>query len=117
MFWKNRRVEETAKPKVKKLPRPMGMFQLGMYQLLPSYLMYKLKQKPERLWRLCNVMRPRSDSKYRFDFQVFDKAQVAARKVKVKDYNSLDEFPDLVVYKGWFDTGSGKVQIEEKKVD
>jgi hypothetical protein len=37
------------------------------------------------------------------------------KNVTVKDYNSLDEHPDLILYEGWFDKKSMKVQIKEKE--
>jgi len=110
MFWKKRRAEEPSKPKVEKLPKPKGMF-----QLLLNYLMTEMKQDPIWLWTLKTVVRPRPESKDAFDVRVFDEAQVAAKKVAIKDYTSLNEHPDLILYEGWFDKKSGKVQIEAKK--
>lgn len=60
-------------------------------------------------------MEARPESKDAFDFRVFDKAQAVAKKVTIKDYSSLDEHPDLIVYEGWFDKKAMKVQMEEKK--
>jgi len=56
-------------------------------------------------------MRPRPEGKDVFDVRVFDQAQVAAKKVTVNDYTSLDEHPDLILYQGQFDKKSGEVQI------
>jgi len=75
----------------------------------------QLKQNPDWVWTLKTVVRPRPDGKDRFDFRVFDQAQVAAKKVTVKDYNSLDEHPNLILYEGWFDKKSMRVEIEDKK--
>jgi len=111
MFWKKKpATHEPSKPKVEKLPGPKGI-----PELVGRHLVVELKQNPDRVWNLKGVVRPRSDGKDRFDFRVFDEAQVAGRKVKVKDYNSLDEHPDLILYQGWFDKKSVEVQIEEKK--
>jgi len=86
------------------------------------YLIRELKQNANWVWKLKAVVRPRPESKDAFDFRVFDQAQAAAGKVKVKDYNSLNEHPDLILYQGRFDKKSGEVQIkigevqiEEKK--
>jgi len=111
MFWKKKAAaEEPSKAKAEKLPGPKDL-----PQAVGSHLVVELKQNPDWVWRLKSVVRPRSDSKDRFDFRVFDEAQVAGRKVKVKDYNSLDEHPDLILYQGRFDKKSVEVQIEEKK--
>jgi len=100
MFWKKKPGE---------LPGPKGIS-----QMLVTYLMTEMKQNPEWLWKLKTVMRPRAEGKDVFDFRVFDEAQVAAKKVTVKDYTSLDEHPDLILYQGRFDKKSGMVQIEKK---
>lgn len=111
MFWKKKpAAEELSKPKVEKLPGPKGI-----PELVGRHLVVELKQNPDWVWNLKGVVRPRSDGKDRFDFRVFDEAQVGARKVAVKNYTSLDEHPDLILYQGWFDKKTMKVQIEEKK--
>ncbi|MEI9478565.1 MAG: hypothetical protein WCO26_18630, partial [Deltaproteobacteria bacterium] len=35
--------------------------------------------------------------------------------LQVKDYTSLYECPDLIIYEGWFDEGAKQVKLEEKK--
>ena len=111
MFWKKKPATgEPSKPKAEKLPGPKGI-----PDLVGRHLVTELKQNPDWVWKLKGVVRPRPESKDAFDVRVFDEAQVAAKKVKVKDYNSLNEHPDLILYQGWFDKKTMKVQIEEKK--
>ena len=112
MFWR-----KGEKPEVEKLPGPKDI-----PELVGRYLITELKQNPDWVWKLKGVVRQRSEGKDAFDFRVFDEAQAAARKVTVKDYTSLDEHPDLILYRGRFDKKSGEVQIiigevqiEEKK--
>jgi len=106
MFCKKRRVEEPSKSKVAKLPGPKEI-----PELIGRYLIRQMKKDPDWVWKLKGVIRQRSEGKDAFDFRVFDEAQVAARKVTVKDYTSLDEHPDLILYQGQFDKKSGEVQI------
>jgi len=111
MFWKKKPTkEEPSKSKAEKLPGPKGMS-----QILVNYLMAEMKQDPIWLWTLKTVVCPRPESKDAFDVRIFDEAQAVAKKVAIKDYTSLDEHPDLILYHGWFDKKSGTVQIEEKK--
>lgn len=111
MFWgKKPATEELSKPKAVKLPGPKDI-----PELVGRHLVVQFNQNPDWVWRLMGVVRPRSDGKDRFDFRVFDEAQVAGRKVIVKDYNSLNEHPDLILYQGWFNKKSMTVQIEERK--
>ena len=110
MFWKRKPAAgEPSKPKSEKLPGPKSI-----PELVGRHLITELKQDPDWVWNLKGVVRPRSEGKDAFDFRVFDETRVAAKEVKVKDYTSLDEHPDLVIYQGWFDKKSGTVQIEEK---
>ena len=110
MFWKTKpATEEPSKIRGERLPKPQDMS-----QLLVNCLMKKMKQKPEWLWTLKFVARPRSDGKNRFDFRVFDEKQLPRAKVIVNDYNSLNDHPELILYEGWFDKSSGQVQIEDK---
>lgn len=112
MFWKKKPVtKEPSKPAVKKLPGPKEI-----PELVGRHLVVELKQNPDWVWKLKGVVRKRpEEGKDAFDVRVFDEAQVAAKKVAVKDYNSLNEYPDLILYEGWFDKKSMKVQIEEKE--
>jgi len=118
MFWKKKpATEEPSKPKAEKLPKPKDI-----PELVGRHLITQMKKDPDWVWKLKGVVRPRSDGKDRFDFRVFDEAKVAGTKVAVRNYTSLDEHPDLILYRGWFDKKSGEVKIiigevkiEEKK--
>ena len=46
-------------------------------------------------------------------FRVFSGTQVAAMKMNVMDYTSFDNYPDLILYRGWFDKVSMEVHFEE----
>ncbi len=45
-------------------------------------------------------------------FRVFDGNQAASKKITVKDYHSLTENPELILYDGWYNT---RQQAEIKK--
>jgi phosphoribulokinase len=47
------------------------------------------------------VVRRRTGGKHRFDFRVFDEAQVAQKKVTIKDWTTFDEHSDLMLYEVW----------------
>ena len=111
MFWKKKpATEELSKPKAEKLPGPRSI-----EELVGRHLVIDLDQDPDWTWQLRSVVRQRADGKHRFDFRVFDAAQVTAKKVKVKDYTSFDNCPELILYQGWFDKVSMEVHFEEKK--
>ena len=101
---------KVEKMKVEKLPGPRSI-----EELVGRHLIVDLKQNPDWVWQLRSVVRRRADGKHRFDFRVFDEAQVAAKKVAIKDYTSFDNYPELILYQGWFDKVSMQVHFEEKK--
>ena len=111
MFWKKKtKTEEPSKPKMKKLPAPSSI-----ESILATKLIVDLKQDADQIWKLHSVVCQRSGGGQRFDFRVFDADRVTATRVQVKDYTSLDDYPELIVYQGWFDKESGEVHFEEKK--
>ncbi|MBU2607852.1 MAG: hypothetical protein KKF26_00885 [Chloroflexi bacterium] len=109
MFWKKTKGEEPSQPKAEHLPGPRSI-----EELVGRQLVIDLKQNPDQVWKLRSVVRQRTEGKHRFDFRVFDGNQVAASKIKVKDYTSLDNQPELVLYEGWFDKVSMAVHFEKK---
>ena len=97
------------KQKSEKLPGPRSI-----EELVGRQLVVELKRDPDWVWKLRSVVRRRAGGKHSFDFRVFDAAQVSAKKVKVKDYASFDNFPELILYQGWFDKESMEVHFEIK---
>ena len=111
MFWKKKpAAEEPSKPEAEKLPGPRSV-----EELVGRHLVVDLKQDPDWVWQLRSVVRRRAGGAHRFDFRVFEETQVAAKRVKVKDYTSFDNYPGLILYQGWFDKVSMEVHFEEQK--
>ncbi len=109
------KVEVLPQPKAEmikavKLPGPRSVEEIVGRQIVVD-----LKQNPDWVWQLRSVVRQRTDGKHRFDFRVFDGAQVAEKKVKVRDFTSFDDHPEVVLYQGWFDKVSMEVHFEKKK--
>lgn len=107
MFWKKKKTEEPSQPKAEKLPGPRSI-----EELVGREMITKLNKNPDWVWGLRSVVRRKEGGKHRYDFRVFDEAQTAAKKVKVKDYTSLDNCADLILYQGWFDKASLEVHFE-----
>ncbi len=111
-FWKKGgEREDVSKAKVQKLPKPKDI-----PEPVGRYLIVELGQNPDWVWHLKGVVRPRQEEKDRYDVRVFDERKGVEKNVMVKDYTSLDEYPELILYEGWFDKGSYTVHIEEKKM-
>jgi len=104
------KVEAPLKPKVEKLPGPRQIPGLVEKHIIAEY-----KMDPELVRILKAVIRASSTEEAVFNIRVFDESETLARKVQVKDYTSLDEHPALIIYEGWFDEKSKRVELKEKK--
>ncbi len=96
--------------KVEKLPGPKTI-----PEILGNYLIKNMAKEPRWVWRLSAVMRPRAGGEQGFDVRIFADYEAMDRKVKVKDYTTLDQYPKLILYEGWFDKQAKKVDLEEKR--
>lgn len=108
MFWKKK--AEPSTPKDKKLPGSKDI-----PEMVGGHLVTDFNRNPDWVWKLKAVLRQRQENKNTFDIRVYDETETATKKIKVHDYTSFDEHPDLILYEGWFDKESRQVQLEEKK--
>ena len=106
MFWKFWELKKTKEGEVR-LPGPQGV-----PQPVGSYLVVNEKKDPDWVWKLKVVVRP-TEQKGAFYCRVFDEAAAAQAGVKVKDWISLDEHLDLIIWEGHFDKGTRDVRPEK----
>jgi hypothetical protein len=79
-----------------------------------SYLVAE-KKMDAALVKLLKAVERKDTTGATFNIRIFDDSEAQARKLQVKDYTSLDECPDLILYEGSFDEGAKQVNLEEKK--
>ena len=104
-------IKQAEKPKTQKLPGPKDIDELvGRYVVLDKH------QNPDYVWRLKSVVRRWPENKNRFDFRIFDDAQAATKKAKIRDYTSLDSYPELILWEGWADNNTNTVTFRDKTV-
>jgi hypothetical protein len=103
MFWKKNSQETQEK----------GMPPKSIPEAVGRYLVVNLNQNPDWVWNLKAVLRSKEDKDY-FDVRIFDPSQAASRKVPVKDYNSLNDHPEIVLYEGSFNKKTFEVKIDPK---
>jgi hypothetical protein len=104
MFWGKKATKEEGKLSgLKEIPEPVQ-----------NYLVAE-KKMDSVLVKLLRAVERKSATGSTFNIRVFDNSEAIAKQVEVKDYTSLDERPDLILYEGWFDEGAKQVQLEEKK--
>lgn len=97
--------------KVEKLPGPKMI-----PELVGNHLIKEMGKDAGWVWRLSVVMRPRGGGGKGQDIRIFASHEAEAKRVKVKNYMSLDEHPELIIFEGWFDKDKKKVELEEKRV-
>jgi hypothetical protein len=105
MFWDKKSAKEEEKL------RGPGMIP-GFVQ---KHLVAERKMDPDLVKLLKALVRKGAIGETAFNIRVFDESEALAKKVQVKDYTSLDEYPDLIIYEGHFDEGSKQVKLDEKK--
>jgi hypothetical protein len=104
MFWHKKSTKEEELSGPREIP-----------EIAQHHLVTQGKMGPDLVKLLKAVLRKNTTEKTGFNIRVFDDSEALARKVQVKDYTSLDECPDLIIYEGWFDEGAKQVKLEEKK--
>lgn len=122
MFWRKKQMVTTpveASPaaapskevRTEKLPGPEPI-----PELLIKYLVTQQEKSVDWVTRLLAVVRKSPKGEKAFDVRVFAGYEATEKRVNVKNYNSLDEHPELILFEGWFDKGSKLVELEEKRV-
>jgi hypothetical protein len=49
-----------------------------------------------------------------FDIRIYDEADTLANKVEVKNYTTLDDKPNLILYDGWYSEATKKAELTER---
>lgn len=103
MFWKkNSNEEKESSPK--NIPDAVGRF-----------LVVGLGKNPDWVWNLKAVMRNKGKDKDLFDVRVFDQAKANSLNIKVKNFTSLGEHPELILYEGWFNKKTFEAKVEARQ--
>jgi hypothetical protein len=107
MFWDKKSGKDEAKEGKLSGPRAIP-------ELVQKHLLAEWKMDPVLVKLLKAVVLKSTTQETGLNIRVFDDSEALAKKVEVKDYTSLDEHPDLIIYDGWFDEGLKQVKLEEK---
>ena len=97
-------------PKVERLPGPRPI-----PGIVGKYLTTQYKMDADLVPILKAVIRRRPQAEREFDCRIFDESEAEASEVKISDYNTLDTHPELILYEGWFDEESKRVEMAEKR--
>jgi len=107
MFWR----KKSEKEEEKRLSGPKDI--PGLVQ---NYLVGERKMDAGIVKLLKAVVDKSATEGKAYNIRIFDESEALAKKVQVKDYTSLDERPDLIIYEGLFDEAAKQVKLEEKKM-
>jgi hypothetical protein len=109
-FWKPKQSTEHGSNVPKsKLPGPKEL-----PQQIGQYLVVQEKSDPDWAWSLKCVLRPLPDKKSRFDCRVFDPSKAGMYNIRIVNYTSLDDHPELILFQGWFDKETSEVKLQKK---
>ena len=86
-------------PKPKDLPTQVGM-----------HLVTQLKMDPDWVWSLKGVVQPTIEKQI-LDIRIFDPKEAVISDLKIRDYNSLNDFPEMILFEGSFNKSTGWVDI------
>ena len=103
MFWKRK---ETKEGDVK-LPGPKTI-----HHLPGRYMVVEENKDPDWVWNLKQVVRPAGEKK-EFYCRIFSEGQATQAGVRVKDWTTLDEHPDLILWEGYYDEKTNSVRREK----
>jgi hypothetical protein len=103
-FWK--KGSDGDAPKAKRFTKPKEL-----PELVGRKLVVDLQIDPDEAWSLRYVSRPSESKSSTQDFRLFDPQKAAQAGLVVKDWSSLDDRPDLILFEGLYDRSSMTVDL------
>jgi len=84
-------------------------------ELAGRHLVVAKKKDPDWVWHLKAVIRRNPGrGKKAFDVRVYEESRMSRAKIKVKDWTTFDQHPELLLYEGWYDKDSVRADLVEK---
>jgi hypothetical protein len=73
------------------------------------------KLDPDAVQFLKAVIRKKQNGQEKeFDIRIYDEGDTIANKVEVKNYTTLDDKPNLVLWDGWYNEKTKKAELTER---
>jgi hypothetical protein len=109
-FWKTENKNgQSLSQRSSKLPKPKDLpTQVGMH------LVTQLKLDPDWVWTLMGVVKPTIEKQI-FDIRIFDPKEAVISDVKIRDFNTLDDFPEMILFEGSFNKNTGWIDIKRTR--
>ena len=92
-----------------KLPGPKDL-----PQQIGRQLVVAMGEEPDWVWNLRSVVKPREGEKNVLDIRIYSPAKVAEAGIAIRNYHSLDEHAELVLYEGHYRKNAPTVHLEKR---
>jgi hypothetical protein len=103
--WKFWKTDNKNGPRPSKLPKPKDL-----PERIGIHMVTQLKLDPDWVWSLKGVVRPATE-KNNFEIRIFDPKEAVISDMVVRDYNSLDDNPEMILFEGGFNKNTGWVDL------
>jgi hypothetical protein len=77
-------------------------------------LVVDLKQDPTWAWSLKAVIKPDGGNRS-FFVRVYEERQAYSKGVQVRNFSTLDDHPELILFDGWFSKKTHEARLEARK--
>lgn len=112
MFWKKKSSDANTKVEAKAAEVEKAARPRDVPAIVQKYLIAEKKVAPDFTPLLKSVAR--SNGIEGTNIRIFDESDAVARKVQVKNYTTLDEKPELIIWEGKYNEAAKKVELVEK---
>jgi hypothetical protein len=107
-FWSKKEQQESGMNN-ENLPKPNPI-----PEVVGRHMVVEMKKDPDFVWKRMAVRRPRSENKNAFDVRVYSPAEAGLKGVKIKNYDTLDSMPELIMFEGWYDKRENTAKLVDK---
>jgi hypothetical protein len=108
-FWK--KTSDQAGGPGSKIPRSARPKELP--EAVGRKMVAAMKLDPDMVWALKYVSRPKEGNGNIREFRIFDPVKTLNAGLSVKEWSSLDDRSDLILYSGFYDKGAVSIDIRQ----
>ena len=92
-----------------KLPGPKELPQQVGRQLVVT-----MREDPDWVWNLRSVSKPREGDANTLDIRIYSPAAVVEAGITVRNYHSLDDHGDLILFEGYYGKKTPVAHLEKR---
>ncbi|RJR48558.1 MAG: hypothetical protein C4576_08010 [Desulfobacteraceae bacterium] len=109
MSWKFWTKGASGAGEARKLPGPQGMpNQVG------RDLVVNKGENPDWVWGLKCVTSRNGGEDDRYFFRIFDEEDASKSGIAVRNYATLDQSPELILFEGWYSKKTNKAEVVKR---